>query len=60
VSVSVHEREVDLMSNMFQLLTMMAVPAAFFVTCRYLNLRGDRAQAAPHREIGAMASSPRS
>jgi hypothetical protein len=42
MSVSVHEREIDLMSNMFQILTLMAVLAAFFATCRYLNLRGDR------------------
>jgi hypothetical protein len=54
-----HETEIDLMSDVFQLLTMMAVPAAFFVTCRYLNLRGDRAPSAPDIAIGAMPSSPR-
>jgi hypothetical protein len=48
----VDELEVHLMSNGFQLLTMMAVPAAFFLTCRYLNLRGERAPSAPDREIG--------
>ena len=47
------------MSDIFQLLTVMAVPAAFFVTCRYLNLRGDRAPSSADPGVGAMPSSPR-
>lgn len=31
------------MSELFQLLVMMAVPAAFLLLCRHLNLRGEGA-----------------
>ena len=30
------------MSDLFQLLFMLAIPAAFFLICRFLNLRSGR------------------
>lgn len=44
------------MSNMFQVLSMMAIPAALFLVCRYLNLRGDRTPITPDPAIGTTVS----
>jgi hypothetical protein len=35
------------MSNLFQVLSMMAIPAAVLLTCRYFNVRGDRRSIPP-------------
>jgi hypothetical protein len=43
------------MSNMFQFLAMMAIPVVFFLTCRYLNLRGDRIPVPPDPALDATA-----
>ncbi len=45
------------MSNFFQVLEMMAVPAAFLLFCRYLNLRGDRMSLPPSSATDPAATS---
>jgi hypothetical protein len=35
-------RRQSAVSNLVQVLSMLAIPAAVLLTCRYLNLRGDR------------------
>jgi hypothetical protein len=45
------------MSNMFQVLFMMAIPAALFLTFRYLNLRGDRTPVTHDPAVGATVPS---
>jgi hypothetical protein len=45
------------MSNLFQVLFMMAVPAAFLLTCRYFNLRDYRAPSAPKTGVDAVTVS---
>jgi hypothetical protein len=35
------------MSTLLQLLSMLAIPAALLLTCRFLNLRGDRDATVP-------------
>jgi hypothetical protein len=36
------DREPATMTNLLQLLTMLAVPTSILLACRYVNLRGDR------------------
>lgn len=35
------------MSNLLQMLLMLAVPVAFFLTCRFVNQRADRIAGIP-------------
>jgi len=45
------------MSNLFQVLSMMAIPAAVLLTCRYFNVRGNRVPSPPsHATNPATAS----
>lgn len=46
------------MSNFFQVLEMMAVPAAFFLFCRYLNVRNNRTPLVPDRSLDAQRHEP--
>jgi hypothetical protein len=44
------------MANFFQVLEMMAIPAAFFVICRYLNVWDDGTSRA--RSLTRFSNSP--
>lgn len=43
------------MSNMFQFFEMMVVPTTFFLTCRYINRRGERTAITPNLAVCATA-----
>lgn len=45
-------------SNMFQVLLMMAVPAVILLTCRFLNLREERNSMTPGPAGSGAASDP--
>ncbi|WP_321180672.1 hypothetical protein [Mycobacterium sp. UM_WWY] len=40
------------MTNLLELLVMLAVPTSILLACRYINLRGDRLARSRQRSIG--------